>query len=226
MKSMKDQLKSLYGDGGVEDTSKRTPIEHIVKASGEGLEGYITGMEKAGQTQLVTSSLLPVEMLGCADKDLEALGFKLGPVVVGDPLFRVAELPKGWARRGSDHDMWSYIDDEKGLERVAVFYKAAFYDRKAHMRLSSRIRCVRDYGAMDADGTIKTDIQVTMPVGALAPRTLHTIIEEEKFPDLAPDHPARDERYTRKYIVLDEHRLKVEAWITGNHPDPAKHWDL
>jgi predicted secreted protein len=30
--------------------------------------------------------------------------------------------------------MWSYIVDDEGTQRVAIFYKAAFYDRDAFMR--------------------------------------------------------------------------------------------
>ena len=33
--------------------------------------------------------------------------------------------------------MWSSVVDELGRERAAVFYKAAFYDRRAHMTLTS-----------------------------------------------------------------------------------------
>jgi hypothetical protein len=34
--------------------------------------------------------------------------------------------------------MWSYILDDKGRERCAIFYKAAFYDRRAHLSISAR----------------------------------------------------------------------------------------
>ena len=34
--------------------------------------------------------------------------------------------------------MWSHIVDAEGRKRVAVFYKAAFYDRRADMRLEPR----------------------------------------------------------------------------------------
>jgi hypothetical protein len=48
--------------------------------------------------------------------------------------------PAPWVRGKkvySDHDMWSYIEDERGIKRVAIFYKAAFYDRSAYMHLQS-----------------------------------------------------------------------------------------
>jgi hypothetical protein len=59
----------------------------------------------------------------------EAVGFKFGDKI--DDLFLSAELPEGWTREATDHDMWSKILDADGVERVSVFYKAAFYDRCA-----------------------------------------------------------------------------------------------
>ena len=47
-------------------------------------------------------------------------------------MFTEATLPTGWKREPSEHPMWSYIVDERGIRRVSVFYKAAFYDRSAH----------------------------------------------------------------------------------------------
>lgn len=94
--------------------------------------------ERAGQRQLVNSDRLPVEIQsGCGDTAaFEALGFTFGEPDRHDPLFRPATLPEGWKREGTDHDMWSFIIDQLGRRRVAVFYKAAFYDRRASMRLN------------------------------------------------------------------------------------------
>jgi len=102
---------------------------------GDGFGGYVEEQERAGQQQVVSSDVLPLEGSSAPDEryDLGELG-----VFVGDPvddLFREVRLPAGWRREGSGHSMWSYIVDERGLQRVAVFYKAAFYDRRAHMVL-------------------------------------------------------------------------------------------
>lgn len=118
----------------VENTSQRDPALHFLGMLG-GTEEYITGMEAAGQRQLVNSSVLPASTPHDSREDFEALGFVFGAPVPGDPLFVEATLPDGWEKRGSDHDMWSYIYDAEGNQRVAVFYKAAFYDRKADMYL-------------------------------------------------------------------------------------------
>lgn len=102
-----------------------------------GPSAAIEGQEAAGQQEMVNSTVIPTEVLHSTEQDLVALGFTLGPTVDGDPLFREATLPAGWKREGSDHNMWSYIVDPLGRRRCSVFYKAAFYDRKAHISVTS-----------------------------------------------------------------------------------------
>lgn len=97
----------------------------------------ILQQEADGQRELVHSDVIPAQVLHSTEQDLIDLGFKLGPKVDGDPLFRAATLPDGWKREASDHSMWSYIVDELGRRRCAMFYKAAFYDRKAHTSVTS-----------------------------------------------------------------------------------------
>lgn len=43
------------------------------------------------------------------------------------------ELPDGWKKVGTNHDMHSDLVDETGKVRASIFYKAAFYDRRADM---------------------------------------------------------------------------------------------
>jgi hypothetical protein len=118
----------------IENTSNRDPLLHYLGML-DGTDGYITGMESAGQAQLVHSTDLPTK--GSDDPQFLALGFTFGDPHENDPMFRPATLPEGWSKQGSDHAMWSYIIDPFGRRRVSVFYKAAFYDRKASMRLDS-----------------------------------------------------------------------------------------
>lgn len=117
----------------VENTSKREPAHHLLGLMG-GSDDYITGMEAAGQRQLVQSDLLPSE--GPWDR-LVALGAIQGEQVDGDELFCHVTIPAGWRKAGSDHDMWSYLVDERGIRKVAIFYKAAFYDRRAFWRFDN-----------------------------------------------------------------------------------------
>lgn len=108
----------------------------LAEAMGRGgSASVIERQEKAGQQQLVNSDRLPSE---CRDRTaLEALGFTFGEPDPDDPLFMPATLPAGWRREATDHDMWSHVVDQHGRQRVAVFYKAAFYDRRAFMRLET-----------------------------------------------------------------------------------------
>lgn len=102
-----------------------------------GPGGAIEAQEAAGQRELVNSDVIPTRLQGSTEDDLTALGFKLGPVVEGDDMFRRASLPEGWEREGSEHAMWSYLLDGLGRRRCSIFYKAAFYDRDAFMSITS-----------------------------------------------------------------------------------------
>lgn len=107
----------------------------LLLATGD-TDAVIGAQERAGQAQLVHSDRLPTDLHG--DRaDFEAVGFALGEPDPSDPMFAPATLPAGWKREGSDHAMWSYIVDQLGRRRVGVFYKAAFYDRSAHMALTT-----------------------------------------------------------------------------------------
>lgn len=98
---------------------------------------FIERQERDGQRQLVNSDRLPTDRRGTPDEEWLALGFTFGDPDPQDDMFCPATLPPGWKREGSDHAMWSYLVDELGRRRVGIFYKAAFYDRSAFMRLNS-----------------------------------------------------------------------------------------
>lgn len=127
----------------VENTSNRPAIAHLAGAMSEGVSGYIEGMEAAGQAQLVNSDVLPATAAPDYNSTehpdqwplLEALGIVRGEPVTGDPLFIHATLPAGWTRGSSEHAMHSFLLDERGVRRAAIFYKAAHYDRRADIRV-------------------------------------------------------------------------------------------
>jgi len=117
-------------------TDPVTPYLVLAEGISDGGSGAIEAMEKRGQTELVNSDRLPTDT-GSSDEAFLALGFTFGDPDPSDPLFRPASLPPGWKRQASDHDIWSYLVDEFGRRRVAIFYKAAFYDRRAFMRIDT-----------------------------------------------------------------------------------------
>lgn len=119
----------------VEDTSSHDPRVHLAGMDVEGPSGYVSGMESAGQRELVSSNQLPRQAEPSWD-EFEAIGIRRGEDVDGaDGLFCEASLPEGWTRQPREHPMWSRLVDERGIERVVVFYKAAFNDREAFMRM-------------------------------------------------------------------------------------------
>lgn len=101
--------------------------------------GGIEAQEAQGQQSFVNSSVLPIGCNHCTREDLESMGIVFGEAA--DDLFVNVTLPEGWQKVATDHHMWSKLIDEKGRERAAVFYKAAFYDRRSHISLTPRFSC-------------------------------------------------------------------------------------
>lgn len=134
---MQDHTLPAESRSGIENTADRDPAHHILGMIGDDTTRYITSMESAGQSQLVNSTSLPTEILHCTEADVLALGITLGPVDPNDKLFLEATLPEGWTKKASDHAMWSKVVDEHGRPRLSIFYKAAYYDRSAHMSVET-----------------------------------------------------------------------------------------
>jgi hypothetical protein len=114
-----------------------------------GNPGAIEAQEAAGQQELANSEFLPTEVQGRRE-DFERMGIVFGDPVEGDPMFTHCTLPTGWKKGPTDHSMWSDLVDDKGRKRAGIFYKAAFYDRSAHMSAPyARIRVDADYEQKD-----------------------------------------------------------------------------
>jgi len=126
----------------------------------------IVQQEADGQKEMLRATTLPSSM-GAPRETYEELGFEFGEIVRDDPMFIEAKLPEGWEKRPTDHSMWSEIVDTRGIRRVAVFYKAAFYDRAAHMYPTSPgHETVRQYLYGDTD-TIDTELLEKLTVDEL-----------------------------------------------------------
>jgi hypothetical protein len=95
--------------------------------------GGIEQQEKEGQTSLTTNSKLPQEMDDRTRELLESKGVVFGDAV--DGIFLSCALPVGWKIVPTDHSMWSHLIDENDNRVAVIFYKAAFYDRRAFMRI-------------------------------------------------------------------------------------------
>jgi hypothetical protein len=85
--------------------------------------GRVEAQEAQGQRELIVSDTLPLELSGGEEswEKFRSWGFILGDVVPNDSIFRFVQLPAGWKKKGSDHDMWSYVINDTGKERLSVF---------------------------------------------------------------------------------------------------------
>lgn len=165
-----------------------------------GTPGGIEAQEKAGQAMLCAAAQLPKEMHGVTREQLEAIGFKFGEPV--DELFVTCTLPPGWKKQASDHAMYSHVLDDKGRKRLEVFYKAAFYDRRAD------VRGCRRYGVNTYEkGTSKDSFRVVAKDG-------ETVIHE--FGETA-DYNTRSELGEKAYAWLTE---KFPQWESA-----TVYWD-
>jgi hypothetical protein len=160
-------------------------------------EAGILAQESRGQAEMVQSEVLPSDLRGRGE--LEALGFTFGEPLPSDPMFMPAALPQGWRREGSDHAMWSYILDDLGRRRVAIFYKAAFYDRSAHaapIHLSSYLYdCVVEDKEPVLGGDWPKDKALTELAGMAAR-------EDEEVRQWREDYAHVDESTREKYAGM------------------------
>ena len=119
------------------------------------MPGGIERQEATGQQALLELNMLPKEVRGATREQLSAIGFKFGAPL--DELFVYCELPSGWTKRGSDNSLHSDLLDEQGRKRASIFYKAAFYDRRADMRMETRFQ-VECYGTGSSDAVRRVDV--------------------------------------------------------------------
>ena len=99
--------------------------------------GGIERQEAEGQREFVKSQSLPCE---APWDELKKLGIEeledRNELVAKGELFCKVKLPDGWEVTPTEHSMWSELKDNKGKVIASIFYKAAFYDRSAFLRLS------------------------------------------------------------------------------------------
>ncbi len=190
---------------------KDMPMLGLAAASGSGgADQFIEEQEKNGQAELVHSDTIPSDMRGCREL-MEQLGFQFGDRVKGDPLFMYATLPEGWGKKGTDHSMWSHIVDKQGRPRFAIFYKAAFYDRAAHISSVQRFYVNQDYDLPDGQVGFKVSKD---------DKVVHKVALDYEGKKYQSDSYQAAERKAKE---------QVETWLAESCPgwdDDIKQWEL
>lgn len=204
--------------------AKRAPhnTTHEVQANPASIlaEGMIFGardtierQESDGQRSFVGSDTLPRSLKSDGHYHtkplLEAAGVKFLGFVEGDDLFQYVELPPGWKKQATDHSMWSKLIDDKGRERAGIFYKAAFYDRAAHLSLSRRFGVSFDYARLDKDG-----------VGVSKVTDCRKVVHATE--------PIVKTESDESWDVSDKANKLATEWLDKNYPDwknPGAYWD-
>ena len=176
-------------------------LDNFITAS---TPGGIERQEAEGQQQFVASETLPTN---CPREQLEALGFKFGEPV--DDIFTAVQMPEGWSKKPTDHSMWSDLIDDRGRKRGGIFYKAAFYDRNAHMRLDRRYSVTSNYELEHGK-----QVQAFVTDAATSQQVFKTDIVDVG---------------DREWWKADEDVMSIARnWINENYPDynnPMAYWD-
>lgn len=191
-----------------EQEAKDNPSHMIAMAAIMGEPLSIQHQEAQGQASLINSETLPIEMESSDKATLEKAGVKFGKKVVGDNLFQYVQLPAGWKKVPTNHSMWSKLVDDKGRERASIFYKAAFYDREAHLSTSRRYNINYDYDRMEKENVIVNNITDCGKI-------IHTT--EPKPIGTRP-----------RWTVKDEAHALGVLWLDTNFPDwrdSSAYWD-
>lgn len=196
----------------IENTSDRPGELHMLGMLSDGQSDYITGMEAAGQRQLVASTALPTGTSE-GDEPYLALGFTFGAAFTDDRLFRPATLPEGWRKEGSDHAMWSYVVDQLGRRRVGVFYKAAFYDRRADMRLETVCSYARTL-AYDGSMPVYDDTWCTREAFAEQVAALRDELAERVEMAIEMTAQRDDEYWSRRARELGVELVQHDVWAS------------
>ncbi len=205
---MKDKRKLRNTTQDVKDN----PLVTLGIAMAEGTSKMIENQEAAGQSDFVNSTTLPTKiMTENGAKILEKFGVIFGENVEDDPMFQYVTLPEGWAREGTGHSMHSDVLDEQGRKRIGVFYKAAFYDRSAHMWVTRRYASGYDYDHEKNTGEY---------VGVVTDGDI-TIHRTDPLPSKTEDGKDAWDNYELCQTL-------AKVWLDKHYPDwkdPAAYWD-
>lgn len=179
--------------------------------SSKGSGDAILRQEADGQRSFTTSDTLPTNMSENDRRVLEQAGVVFGSQVSGDEMFTYVTLPTGWKKVATSHSMWSDLVDDKGRKRASMFYKAAFYDRSAHLTTCRRFDAGIDYDRSDTDVIVKF------------------VFDGDAKVFTTKEYPYTGEPYSDDYWLQDRAATdEVNAWLKEHFPnweDASAYWD-
>jgi hypothetical protein len=194
----------------------------LFNMEGKSPSAAIEAQEARGQAELAAAATTGNAQLPTRSPwdELEKAGVKrLGPVD-GDDLFQRAELPAGWSIKRTDHSMWSHLLDDKGRKRASIFYKAAFYDRRATLSLDTRFK-IESYEHPDyekiAMSTVKDGDKVVFTSDRIE-------LRDDKDRYGYRDKETGEETPSKR----DAAQKQCEAWLGEHYPDwrsTSAYWD-
>lgn len=188
-------------------------FEVALQAFGGSPEGVnpILKQEADGQRSFTTSDTLPTQMGREDRKVLEQAGVVFNGKVSGDEMFTYVTLPAGWQKVATSHSMWSDLVDDKGRKRAEIFYKAAFYDRDAYLRINRRFGIRKDYDYEKSNNATKVDV-----------------IDVDRIVFSSQPHPFT-EKFQQEWNAAQEAASdEAKAWLEKNYPnweDASAYWD-
>ena len=192
-----------------------TFLEAMIYAqNGENPSKAIENQEQRGQADVVRNQRLPKKGNSFdTQSDIETIKVQyesMGIQIIDehDDLFWNVKLPEGWEIKATDHSMWNELFDNKGRKRATFFYKAAFYDRDAFIRFTTRFHVSVDHTAPEEapyEEWKMSDYQGIVKDGEVV------ICSTECVPATGDYH--KDDK------VTDELREQLERFMADHYPD-------
>lgn len=185
-------------------------------------DGGIENQEAEGQQDFCNKSQLPIDGTMRNKDKWEALGFKFGEMV--DDIFVSVDMPQGWRFSATEHSMHNDLLDDKGRKRASVFYKAAFYDRNAHVSLVCRFGLgYRPVGGWADYSDVRNGWEAYVYDNSCDSNAFVT------QPTLGESRDAERKVYNEKVETQRRERVEeAQAWLDSRYPDyknPLAYWD-
>jgi len=186
----------------------------------DALAVAMLAQESEGQKELVESTALPADMKRPPEtrEALVQAGVVFGEPYKDDSVFLRATVPAGWKKVPSSHSMWSDLVDAEGRKRAAIFYKASFHDRSAHMVALTRFTIEVEY--LDTGARPATGRAHVVDVFYGEKRVVHSTNWQSDRVVVLPNGVE-----CREY---ENARGMAEEWLRDRYPswrDPRAYWD-